>query len=1164
VPVSPDTIHLDELPADFGRYQLVSLLGEGGMGRVFRAVMTGPSGFRKDVALKVIRSRDGEDDNRGLSAEARIGGLLKHPNIVDVYDYGETDGHPWISMELVHGLDLLTVLRGVRLAPAHVIEMGIAISEGLHHAHELTVDGAPANLVHRDLKPSNVLVTREGLVKVMDFGIAKVADAGMHTATGVAKGTPAYMAPEQAAAKPVDRRADLWALGAILYEMASGEPLLQGKTVIEMMMQLLKLPDRLSAPDAMDAVERCVPGLGAVTARLLSAEPIDRYPDALAIADALRNLGANVPSAPSLRALVRDLMAGGDGSELPVLATRAHGEGLALSVTRERPTPTNISADPTSFVGREEDLARLEEHLGKGARLMTLLGPGGTGKTRLAREFALQHLDSFPAGGAWFVPLDEARTLQGVLYAVSNVLDVPLTKGEPAEQIQRLGRAIAGRGRVLFVLDNFEQVAAEAPTTLARWLEAAPLARFLVTSRELLRLDGEEVVPLGPLEQQAAEGLFVDRATAARKSFRLTDEDQPIIADIVQRLDRLPLAIELAAARVAVLPPRKLRDRLSQRFKLLRGKARGTSARQATLHGAIAWSWDLLDEPERWTLAWCSVFRGGFSLEQAEALIDLDARFDDAPWVLDVVESLRDQSLVRSWETEAGEPRFGMYESIREFADGKLDDLGQRAAAEERHTEVTLEISEGIVRELLDGGGREPQLALAGELENLVAVFERTEGRDPVSAARAAIAAEPHLRRRGPAALHERLITRAAQLAEEVPLEPALAAQTLIGLTQFQRTRGQIDDARATAWRGVHLAEEAGDERLAAELCIQLGYSLRGPDGLEPIEARMRQARATLKALGDRTTEGRLLSSLAIAIGYGGRVREEYRAHLEALEIHRETGFVRMQAAEAGNIAVLYATEGEIVEAEHWMHEALAKFREVGDRQAEILSLGNIGSLNTELGRDDEAVRAIRRARLAAGELGMVHLRQVLDSNLALLRLLQDKADVADELLRQVEADQAKTSPNIYHVGHRCLYRAIARLLLGDSSGAGTLVRQARGYYEQSWMKRDLGLCLGIGAAMWGALDDEAEALAWLQAARELAEELDDDDILRVVTLGEGHVELLRARRARLEGDHEDAFLLEQLAAARLDMVRLDTVRPSLVRLARRLLEQALHTMEAD
>jgi tetratricopeptide (TPR) repeat protein len=299
-------------------------------------------------------------------------------------------------------------------------------------------------------------------------------------------------------------------------------------------------------------------------------------------------------------------------------------------------------------------------------------------------------------------------------------------------------------------------------------------------------------------------------------------------------------------------------------------------------------------------------------------------------------------------------------------------------------------------------------------------------------------------------------------------------------------------------------------------------------------------------------------------VGYGGRIRDEYRLHLEALEIHRETGFVRMQAAEAGNLAVLYATEGETLEAEHWMHDALAMFREVGDRQAEILSLGNIGSLNTELGRDSEAERAIKRARLAAGELGMTHLEQALDTNLALLRLMQGNPALADELLLRVEASQANTSPNIYDIGHRCLYRGIARLLLGDPASAWGLMQEARALYEKALMPRDLGLSLALGSAAAAALDVEAEALAWLEQARSIAEDLDDDDILRVVTMGEGHIELLRARQARAAGETEDASLLEQLVAARLDMVSLNSVHPSLVRLARRLLERASAETEVD
>ncbi|MCO4769403.1 MAG: serine/threonine protein kinase, partial [Deltaproteobacteria bacterium] len=186
-PPSPETLREDDLPVAFGRFTLTGLLGKGGMGRVFRAVLVGPSGFRKDVALKVISGGDREaiaEVRAGLGKEARIGALLSHPNIVDVYDFGDEEGLPWISMELVHGLDLQAMMAVTRLAPRHVVQLGVAIAAGLEHAHSLQIDDEPAGLVHRDLKPSNVLISRDGIVKVMDFGIAKLTSEGQHTATG--------------------------------------------------------------------------------------------------------------------------------------------------------------------------------------------------------------------------------------------------------------------------------------------------------------------------------------------------------------------------------------------------------------------------------------------------------------------------------------------------------------------------------------------------------------------------------------------------------------------------------------------------------------------------------------------------------------------------------------------------------------------------------------------------------------------------------------------------------------------------------------------------------------------------------------------------------------------------------------------------------------------
>ncbi len=258
----------------------------------------------------------------------------------------------------------------------------------------------------------------------------------------------------------------------------------------------------------------------------------------------------------------------------------------------------SLPAERDPFVGRREPLAELARRLDAGARLVSVLGVGGTGKTRLATRFGWSALGDFP-GGVWFCDLSQARNLDGIAHAVSQGLDVPLGKDDPVTQ---LGQAIAGRGHCLVILDNFEQVAREAKETLGRWLNRASAARFLVTTREVLGLPGEEILALPPLVPSDAAALFVRRAEAAKPGFQPNTEDQAAIGRLVQLLDGLPLAIELAAARVRVMPPRTLLLRMSERFKLL-SSAGGRVDRQATLRAVFDWSWDLLSLPEKAALA---------------------------------------------------------------------------------------------------------------------------------------------------------------------------------------------------------------------------------------------------------------------------------------------------------------------------------------------------------------------------------------------------------------------------------------------------------------------------------------------------------------------------------------------------------------------------------
>ena len=239
-------------------------------------------------------------------------------------------------------------------------------------------------------------------------------------------------------------------------------------------------------------------------------------------------------------------------------------------------TGHSLPAERDAFVGRGEPLEDLARRLDAGARLISVLGLGGTGKTRLVTRFGWDALGAFP-GGVWFCDLSEARNLDGIVHSVAQGLDVPLGKDDPVIQ---LGHAIAGRGKCLVILDNFEQVARHAEETVGRWLSRASAARFLVTTREVLGLRGEEIIALAPLSPSDAAALFLRRAEAAKPGFKPNPEDEAAIAPLVTLLDGLPLAIELAAARVRVMPPRTLLLRMSERFKLLLRPVGGWTGRR--------------------------------------------------------------------------------------------------------------------------------------------------------------------------------------------------------------------------------------------------------------------------------------------------------------------------------------------------------------------------------------------------------------------------------------------------------------------------------------------------------------------------------------------------------------------------------------------------------
>jgi predicted ATPase/tetratricopeptide (TPR) repeat protein/class 3 adenylate cyclase len=629
-----------------------------------------------------------------------------------------------------------------------------------------------------------------------------------------------------------------------------------------------------------------------------------------------------------------------------------------------RDIPNNLPAERDVFVGRASELRALADRLDGGGRLVTVLGPGGTGKTRLARRYAATWLGDW-AGGVFFCDLSEARSLDAIHFAVGAALEVPLGRGDAGAQ---LGHAIAGRGRCLVILDNFEQVVAHAADTVGAWLDRAHDAAFVVTSRERLHVHGEEVLPVEPMPIGAdAIELFATRARAQRPDFAVTAANRADVAEVVRMLDGLPLAIELAAARIRLMSPSQLVARMRDRFTILAG-ARGVAARQATLRAAIDWSWDLLAPWEQDAFAQCAVFDGGFTLEAAEAVLDL-SRWREAPPAMDVVQALCDKSLLRTWVPVASarydieEPFFGMYLTIREYASEKLGAAGDEARrdAETRHGAyfAGFGTDEELDALFLHDGVRRRR-ALALELDNVVAACRRAVLRGDGAVAAAALRVVCFvIEITGPYSLGTELA--AVVLALPMLDDPA-RAQALAASAMPLRRAGRTEES-ASAWESaLRLYRALGNRRCEAFCLLTLGNVRRDQGRLEEAFALQQSALALARETGYRRVEGHAWGNLGIVLAQQGRLPEA-RSHFEqALAIHREVGNRYIEGIDTSNLGNVCRESGRLDEARAHYLAALAIDQEVGNRRDEGIVMTNVGMLEVDRGRYEEA-----RAHFAAG-----------------------------------------------------------------------------------------------------------------------------------------------------------------------------------------------------
>jgi predicted ATPase/class 3 adenylate cyclase/Tfp pilus assembly protein PilF len=634
-----------------------------------------------------------------------------------------------------------------------------------------------------------------------------------------------------------------------------------------------------------------------------------------------------------------------------------------------REIPHTLPAERDGFVGRIAPLRELSERLGRGARLLSVLGMGGTGKTRLATRFAWGWLAEFP-GGAWFCDLSQARDVDGIFLALAQGLEIPLDKLDPAGQLERV---IAARGKCLVVLDNFEQVVRHARQTVGRWLDQAPEACFLVTSREVLGIPGEEAVQLAPLPGDEGTELFVQRARAARPSFVPEGDDRAAIERLVRILDGLPLAIELAAARMRVMSPQALVARIGERFKLL-ASPRGRPDRQATLRATFDWSWDLLSEPEKAALAQVSVFAGGFTLEAAERVLEAGSA---GGWPIELVQALVDKSFVR----RVGDERFDLLESVREYAAEQLETPG-RYAGSGRVARIDAETRHGRYFAALD-------LQLLNDrndffdVENFVVACRRAVARGDFEVSPAACeGAWSLLRFRGPFRVGTDLI----ELALTTP-----------GLTEDAKTRlqlltgrslllcGDVPNARISLEAGRDSARRRGDRLQEGRARADLAETHVLQGQMEEALVEYESALAIAEALRNLPLQCSVLNGLGTYyenLGQFAQARPRFEA---ALEVARRGGYRRWEGGAVGNLGQLFANLGFSDQALIHYEEAAAIARQLGDLQWEGNILCNLGLLNHAQG-DAGAARTNLEASLAiARDLGHTRLESIVLCNLGIV-----------------------------------------------------------------------------------------------------------------------------------------------------------------------------------
>jgi predicted ATPase/serine/threonine protein kinase len=1019
----------------FGSYEILERLGAGGMGEVFRAKDTR---LEREVAIKTL-SLEYCSQPEALSRfeqEARSAGALNHPNIVTIYELGHVNGTHYIAMELVSGETVRKLLESGPIPFRKAVAIAAQVADALAKAHRI-------GIVHRDLKPENLMVSGEATPKILDFGLAKLFGAstplGPEASTtitehGTVMGTVGYMSPEQATGGEVDFRSDQFSFGSVLYEMVTGCPAFRKKSYAETTAAILRdEPERLGSrmlqapPPFIWIVERC-----------LAKDPKERYSSTH---DLARDLAA-----------VRDRLV--DASTRP-------------SESR----PSNLPVQRNAFIGREREATALRQLLSRvDVQLVTLTGPGGIGKTRLALQVAADAAAEFP-GGVCFVPLSAVSDPALIVSTIAQALGVRETGNQSAQE--SLKEYVSGIDQpTLLLLDNFEHLVSAAPV-ITQMLTTGPKLKVAVTSQAPLHVYGEHEFPVPPLAlpdlksipslevlaRLPAVALFVERAKAVKREFTLTKENAPAVAAICARLDGLPLAIELAAARIKLLPPSAMLARLESRLNLLTGGARDLPTRQQTLRSTVDWSYGLLNAAEQTLLRRLSVFTGGCTLEGVEAVCD--TKGDLGLDILDGMASMVDKSLVQQLEQVDAETRFLMLSTIREYALERLAESDDEVATRRAHAAYYLVLAEEGAEDMVTHPEWLDRFEIEHDnfrlaLDTLIktgdaewglrlgaALFRFWETREHLKEGRDSIA---------------RLLALEGTVAR-----PKLRARLLFAAAVLAGEQGDYEAGRQLFEDSLETCLELNDTRGVAVALNALAVNARERGDLAGAAALFERCVPLWKDLGDSADIARALSNLANVRKMKGEYAAASALYDECLTMFRKAGDGAGVAWTLNYQADVAREKADLVVARSFCEQSLAAFRQLRDGWGIATTLSDLASLHCDQGNDVEARSFYGESIKMFQELG--HKRGIARAleSLAASAAAQSNAEKSLHLAGAAAALRQRLGAPLTPSEQSRLEKALefARRTLGSAAGL------------TAWME---GWAMPVEQAVREALGDEGSA----------------------------------------------------------------------------------------